>query len=211
MSDALADPGREPSSVKRFLSDVLLENGIFESINQGVRLWPSQSRLGCRALAFLSRIAGEKRVEGPSDALFATSRLSRFQEMEYSIPLENLDLALEQLDRFVTDQRIEVSFPVEVRCAKQDDLMLSPCYQRDSVFVAIHMHHALSYKKYFEGAEKIFLSLDGRPHWGKMHSLVSSDLRTLYPEWNAFHLIRERLDPREIFLNSYLQKVFLKE
>jgi FAD-linked oxidoreductase len=207
VSDALEDPGKEPSKVARFLGDVVLENGVFETINQIVRLFPSQAPRACRALAALSRLAGGKTLRGPSDSVFATARLSRFQEMEYGLPIAQLSLAMERVRRFIEDEKIAVSFPIEVRAVRGDDLWLSPAFGRDSVFIAVHMHHALPHEKYFAGVEAIFTELGGRPHWGKMHTKTSRELAALYPHWADFRKLRESLDPRGVFLNPHLEKL----
>ena len=208
LSDALADPGREPSKISRFIGDVIVENGVFELINQTVRMLPSQAPRACRSLAALSRLAGSKTLRGPSDLVFATARLSRFQEMEYGLPLDNLGLALERIERFIVDRKIAVSFPVEVRCVKGDDLWISPAQGYDSVFMAVHMHHALPFREYFDGVERIFRDLGGRPHWGKLHTLEGKDFQALYPRWKDFVDMRSRLDPGGVFLNSHLEKLF---
>jgi FAD-linked oxidoreductase len=207
--DALGEVGRAPSRVARFVGDVLLENGVFELVNQAVRLLPQQAPLACQALARLARFAGSKTLCGPSDLIFATERLSRFQEMEYALPLEKLSEAITRIEKFVSDNKIAVSFPVEVRSVQGDNLWLSPAYGRDSVFVAVHMHHALEYRKYFAGVEEIFSDLGGRPHWGKIHTKTGRDLKDLYPHWNSFQELRTQLDPNGIFLNPYLERILL--
>ena len=48
----------------------------------------------------------------------------------------------------------------------------------------------------------------GRPHWGKMHSLTHRELSQLYPQWNDFLAVRDKLDPQRTFANSYTTQVF---
>ena len=47
----------------------------------------------------------------------------------------------------------------------------------------------------------------GRPHWGKMHSLDAARLRQLYPRFDDFLAVRDRLDPGRVFANPYLDRV----
>jgi FAD/FMN-containing dehydrogenase len=47
----------------------------------------------------------------------------------------------------------------------------------------------------------------GRPHWGKLHGLDADVLRTRYPRFEEFVRIRDRLDPRGLFRNDYLDRV----
>ena len=48
---------------------------------------------------------------------------------------------------------------------------------------------------------------DGRPHWGKMHTLDADRLRALYPRFDDFLAVRDRLDPARVFANPYLERV----
>ena len=99
-------------------------------------------------------------------------------------------------------------FPVECRYAKGDDIWLSPAYGRDSAYIAIHMYKGMPYEDYFHAMERIFLRYGGRPHWGKMHHLEAAQLRELYPMWEAFHAVREELDPDGILLSDYMGRLF---
>lgn len=70
------------------------------------------------------------------------------------------------------------------------------------------MYHKMPYKKYFEGCEQIFKQYDGRPHWGKLHSLNANTLEERYPAWHKFQQIREEVDPNGIFFSKYLRRLF---
>jgi hypothetical protein len=47
----------------------------------------------------------------------------------------------------------------------------------------------------------------GRPHWGKMHNLDADSLRAVYPRFDDFVAVRDRLDPGRLFGNAYLERV----
>ena len=47
----------------------------------------------------------------------------------------------------------------------------------------------------------------GRPHWGKRHYQSAATLAPLYPGWDRFLAVRERLDPGRKFQNDYLRRV----
>jgi FAD/FMN-containing dehydrogenase len=49
----------------------------------------------------------------------------------------------------------------------------------------------------------------GRPHWGKVHSLSPTELRQLYPQWEAFLEMKMRMDPNGVFENEYLRNLFV--
>jgi FAD/FMN-containing dehydrogenase len=51
------------------------------------------------------------------------------------------------------------------------------------------------------------LDHDGRPHWGKLHTLTADQLRPKYPRFDDFLAVRDRLDPHRVFTNPYLDRV----
>ena len=51
------------------------------------------------------------------------------------------------------------------------------------------------------------LAHDGRPHWGKLHSLAAADLAPKYPRFGDFVALRDRLDPDRVFANAHLRKI----
>lgn len=44
--------------------------------------------------------------------------------------------------------------------------------------------------------------------WHQAHTCTRRDFEKMYPEFPKFCAIREKLDPRGMFLNAYLEKVF---
>ncbi len=148
---------------------------------------------------------------GPSHEIFPTPREVKFNEMEYSVPAGELESALRSLKAMIERDGRDVIFPVECRFARGDDIFLSPAHGRDSAFLAVHKYHKKPYESYFRACEEIFLDHDGRPHWGKMHFLDSSDLRRRYPKWGRFQKVRGELDPEGIMLNDHLRRIITAE
>lgn len=132
----------------------------------------------------------------------------RFNEMEYELPAANGPDALRELVEFIERKKIQFHFPVEYRYVKGDDIWLSPFYGRDSAAISVHQYQGMDHRHYFAGAEAIFRNHGGRPHWGKMHTLVARDLEPLYPRWNDFLKLRQEIDPQGVFINPWLQKIF---
>jgi FAD/FMN-containing dehydrogenase len=120
--------------------------------------------------------------------------------MEYHLPEDALQPCLEQIVAAV-ERRNEVYFPIEVRFIAPDSSWLSPFYERRSVSIAVHMGHTQDHAFFFSEVQPVFRRFDGRPHWGKLHSLGASELAALYPRWR-------QLDPAGRFLNDHLRKVF---
>ena len=100
-----------------------------------------------------------------------------------------------------------IGFPLEVRFAAPDDRWLSTAHDRASAYIAVHRYWREDPGEYFEAVEEILLRFEGRPHWGKMHTLDAGALRTRYPRFDDFTALRERLDPDRIFRNRHLERV----
>ena len=73
----------------------------------------------------------------------------------------------------------------------------------------MHQDGALPFRDFFADVEPIFWDHGGRPHWGKVHTRRAKDLAAVYPDWERFLAVRERLDPDGRFLNAHLRAVFL--
>lgn len=76
--------------------------------------------------------------------------------------------------------------------------------------IALLQNNTLPYKAYFDDLEPLFRQFDGRPHWGKKHTLEAADLAPLYPGWERFQQIRQDMDPEGVFLNDYLRELFVE-
>jgi FAD/FMN-containing dehydrogenase len=131
--------------------------------------------------------------------------------MEYNIPAEHMQAAMRDIQACIEKQQFAVHFPIECRYVRADDIWLSPAYQRESAYIAVHMYKGMSYRAYFSAIEEIFKRYQGRPHWGKLHTRTAAELSTLYPRWHDFQRIRAELDPQGMFLNGYLRVLFAVE
>src|SRR5699024_10591874 len=127
-----------------------------------------------------------------SHLLYATPRLVKFQEMEYSIPETAIGDVLKEIEQTIKKQKIKVHFPIECRFVQQDDIWLSPSYKRNSAYIALHMYKGMEFNDYFLAMEEVFQKYEGRAHWGKMHSMTYDDLNKVYPKLNDFLHIRQK-------------------
>lgn len=186
------------------LNKIVLENWVYWVISEMCRIAPPFSKAAGRISA--AGIASIDEVNY-SHRLFATPRMVRFQEMEYNLPAEHLPTVLTQVQESIKKHETRVHFPVECRFVKGDDIWLSPAYQRDSAYIAVHMYKGMPYTNYFRNCEAIYQHYQGRPHWGKMHTLNHQQFSQLYPHWSDFLRIRQQLDPQGVFLNEYLRNM----
>lgn len=141
--------------------------------------------------------------------IFPSSREVRFNEMEYHLPSEALMPAFKQVRERIESQHHEEFFPIEIRVVRGDDAMLSP-FQGHAVSgsIAVHRYHKEDPLPYFASLEPIYQPYEGRPHWGKMHTLTPQQLAARYPRWQEFLAVREALDPQGRMLNPYLRQLF---
>lgn len=159
-------------------------------------------------LNFVAAWVGDEERVGASYRIFANIRNVRFNEMEYAVPAEAGPDCLREVLDTIEKKRLWTWFPIEYRYVAGDDIWLSQFYRRDSAAISIHQHHSMAYQDYFDAIEPIFWKYDGRPHWGKLHSLNASIFKDKYPRWKDFLAVREALDPEGKFLNGHLRYVF---
>lgn len=196
------------SSLWGTFNKVVLENDVFWVLSEACRRMPGL----CERVSAISGSAVPNVDEvNYSHRQFATPRAVRFQEMEYNIPAAEFAATLTEIKDCITHQRFRVHFPVECRFVRRDDIWLSPAFERDSAYIAVHMYRGMPYQDYFTQIEAILQRHQGRPHWGKMHTCTAAELAELYPRWKDFCRVRAQLDPHGTFLNSYLCALFAVE
>ncbi|MFI5010646.1 MAG: D-arabinono-1,4-lactone oxidase, partial [Solirubrobacterales bacterium] len=197
-------PARPRSRVSAYANDVLLTNHAFGLFCRLGRRMPAQIP---RINRLVTRLAGSSQRVDRSDLIFASLRLVKFTEMEYSLPRERTTEAVRRVMALVESEGFAVPFPIEVRTVAADDAMLSTAAGRDSGFVAVHMFEGMAWEPYFRAVEAVMGELGGRPHWGKRHFQTAATLRERYPEWDRFQAVRRRLDPQGRFANAWTERV----
>lgn len=153
-----------------------------------------------------------KDQEDWSFEIIPQSRGLKFEEMEYMLPIDAFrDCFQEVRARIKERHRQYVGWRVLCRTISGDDGYLSPYCGRDTMKIACLQNNTLPYREYHRDIEPILRAYGGRPHWGKHHTLKAHDLRPLYPMWDRFTEIRERLDPDGVFLSEYLHGLLVGE
>lgn len=190
---------------KQTFKNVVIENGLFWGLSEMSRLIPKTAKF-VSSVSALGVPVGKRMND--SYLVYATPRLVRFNEMEYSVPKDKMAKVLREIDALLRERKFNVHFPIECRYVKADSIWLSPSYDRDSAYIAIHMYKGMEFQEYFEAVEQIFLSYGGKPHWGKMHNLNYDQVKDLYPKLDDFLQVREQLDPNRLFVNPYVKDLF---
>jgi FAD/FMN-containing dehydrogenase len=149
---------------------------------------------------------------GYSHEIIARERQLKFEELEYFVPAAAGPECFQEVRRRILERhRQHVGWRLLYRFIAQDDAHLSPVYQRDSVAISIHQNASLPHQEYFDDIEPIVRAYQGRPHWGKRHSLQGEALAALYPRWSEFMQLRRRLDPHNVFLSEPLATLLGEE
>ncbi|ALJ19850.1 D-arabinono-1,4-lactone oxidase [Microbacterium sp. No. 7] len=197
-------PTRPLGAASRFVDDIVIGNGAHQALCSIGRamppLVPAINRLS-------ARVWGDRAFSDLSHRVLATTRGVRFREMEYAIALDDLPRALRAVRRLVEESRWRIEFPIEVRTSAADGLWLSTAHERATGYIAVHRYARADHTAYFAAVEEAMRALGGRPHWGKMHTMDADGLRRVYPRFDDFVALRDRLDPGRAFANPYLTRV----
>ncbi|MFD0146806.1 MULTISPECIES: D-arabinono-1,4-lactone oxidase [unclassified Streptomyces] len=199
-----AGPAAPPGKVGSWVEDELLSNGVFQlacSLGRAVPpVIPSLAKVSSRALSARTYTDIPYKV-------FTSPRRVRFMEMEYALPREAAVSALREVKAMVERSPLKVSFPVEVRTAPADDIALSTASGRETAYIAVHLYKGTPHRAYFTAVERIMTAHGGRPHWGKVHTRDAAYFAEVYPRFDEFTALRDRLDPGRLFANDYLRRV----
>jgi L-gulono-1,4-lactone dehydrogenase len=195
------------SRVRGWADDELLSNTAFGALtalgNRVPGAIPRINQVSARALS-------ARTYSDVAHRVFTSRRRVVFREMEYAVPRAAGLAALREVRRVVERADWRISFPVEIRVAPADDVALSTAYGRDSFYLAFHTHHRsdwATHVAYLGAMEAVMRAHDGRPHWGKLHSMTSAELAPAYPRFADVVALRDRLDPDRLFANDYLRRV----
>lgn len=199
------DAPREPlHPVRAWLEDELFANTVFGLTCRITRRWPSFTP---RVNRFAGHLLSTRQYADTAYKVFCSSRRVRFVEAEYAIPRQFVVEGITRIRKILERRDLRVSFPIEVRFAAADDIPLSTAYGRDSAYLAIHMFEGQAHEDYFMAVELALAELGARPHWGKLHSRTAEDLRELYPRFDDFLDVRNRVDQEGRFANDYLDRI----
>lgn len=189
---------------RHLLDDELLSNTVYERVQ---RLATRRPSLIPRINSLSGSLLGAREFTDASHEVFVSPRRVRFRESEFALPRAAAAEAIGEMQRWYAASGEHVSFPVEVRFTAADDIWLSTGHERDNVYIAVHQYHRTDPTRYFAAMQDIFTAHEGRPHWGKMHTLGADYFGTVYPRFDDFVAVRDRLDPERKFTNDYLRQV----
>jgi xylitol oxidase len=127
-------------------------------------------------------------------------------QSEYFVPRQNAVEAILAVER-LRDQVSPHLMISEIRAIAADQLWLSPCYEQPCV--TIHFTWKQDWpavSKLLPVIEKELAPFHARPHWGKLFTTSSAELKTIYKKMPDFIALSRRYDPQGKFRNEYLNK-----
>lgn len=131
----------------------------------------------------------------------------RHHESEYAIPVEKAAECVKALRKMIVEKGHKVNFVSEIRFVKSDNLWLSPAFERDVCYVGGYFAGDEGFDAFLNDYEQLMHSFKGRPHWGKEFSVEKNNFRRLYPKWDDFLMLRNDMDPDNLFINCFLKKI----
>lgn len=198
---------RTRTSLKDFLETSGLSTVGFSALIYLSRLYPKMTTVMNQIIQSSYFTPHIRRNQ--SDALFNISKMiPTHDEMEYAIPIENAAKAIDETRNLIQRNKHFVNFPMEVRFVAQDDIPLSPAYQRDICYIGAYTSIPKLAEAYFRDFENMVKPYQGRPHWGKNFYLTSEEFQKIYPKFHEFSAMRKNIDPNNIFSNRFSKRVF---
>ena len=199
-----ADAGRPLPGWRAWLDDDFLSNRVYGLTNRAAARWP---RIVPPLNAVSARLLGAREYTDTSWRVFVAQREVRFRESEYAVPRSAIGDVVRAVRDWLSRHRAPLTFPLELRFTGADDIWLSTAHERENAYIAIHQYHRMDDHGAFAAFESIVAEHQGRPHWGKLHTLDAERLRALYPRFDDFLAVRDRLDPGRLFANDHLRRV----
>lgn len=154
----------------------------------------------------LSYVEESHRILSPEDE-------GRYVEEEISIPLEHLEktvIEARQIIRKHAESHPWIIQAMYLRFVGRDPYgYLSPNLNQASFWMTFISVVRNGYKEIFQEYENAMLKYNGRPHWGKVHTLDKEKVQKLYPHtYSKFMEAKKTLDPEGLFTNDYIHRLF---
>ncbi|BDV31785.1 FAD-binding protein [Microbacterium terricola] len=130
-------------------------------------------------------------------------------QSEYFVDRRDAPAALQAL-RGIADQIAPLLQIAETRTMAGEAQWLSPTLGADTVaFHFTWVADQRAVEALLPTVERALAPFGARPHWGKLFAMEGDELAALYPDAQRFRDLRERLDPRDVFANAFLERVGL--
>ena len=130
---------------------------------------------------------------------------------ELWIPIENTADVMNEMKGFYGEDPLNAgTFSCEIYAAQANQFWLSPSYKTDVVRIDVFWfgNNIGNPADYFSKFWKRLAKFKFRPHWGKYLPAPGSEqgvayLKSLYPKWQDWKDLRQKMDPDQVFVNDY--------
>ncbi len=127
-------------------------------------------------------------------------------QSEYFVDRADAAAALRAV-RSLRDRLADLVLVTEVRSVAADEFWLSPAYGRDSVGIHFTWNpDEPRVRELLSALEAALAPFDARPHWAKLSTVPSVELRARYPRFDDAVAARRRFDPDGVFRNDFLDR-----
>ncbi len=183
------------------------------------RFTPHANRFGARLIYKTS-----ESVKTASDAFHFVKTYPKNWDLSYAVPADRADRAWRELVDLIEEYDRAELYPINLaahcRFVGPSEAWLAPNYRQPACFIEVSTSSATpEWQQFFEEVECRWAAIDGaRPHWAKLHGggpvfgrkppLFGPwlEVKELYPRMDDFLAVRERWDPKRVFLNPYLEE-----
>ncbi|GJJ13989.1 hypothetical protein Clacol_008246 [Clathrus columnatus] len=177
------------------------------------RIWPIWNAWSA---IFASWLMKEKAVGvGESWRVFNVDCRYPQHTIEFALPISVVPQCLFALSKYIQEELgrsdgIRPHFPFEIRFSEEDDVWLSPAYQRRTCWIGIAQYKpyglSIPFKTYFAHVSHILHAFGGRPHWAKEQPFRPTELGKMYPRWTDFNVVRRRVDPQGMWESLWVRR-----
>ena len=129
-------------------------------------------------------------------------------QSEYFVPRENAFKALSAINRLGDKWKNDLMIS-EIRTIKADNLWMSTAYQRESVAIHFTWKQTDNVIKLLPFIEAELAPFGVRPHWGKLFTRTTAELKAVYPKFDDFVKLVKEYDPKGKFHNKFLDILFV--
>jgi FAD/FMN-containing dehydrogenase len=131
------------------------------------------------------------------------------RETEWAFDITQAKSLLREYKNMINASAHRINFIQEIRFTKADDFALSPCYQRDTLWLGVYNADNFGWNELLADFEVMAQRYNGKPHWGKEFKSVNKEFfQRAYPLLANFNLLRQNFDPGNKFANDFILKIF---
>jgi L-gulonolactone oxidase len=202
-----APASRWPSAAtRRWIDQHVVHSAAFPAV---VALGGARPAWVPRLNRIVSALATTRGVTAPAALALSTPMPVHHRETEAVVPLARAGDAFAATVELIAREGHMANFLVEARFVRGDSGWLSPAHGGDVCQLGAYAARlpAPLIDAYFAAFWRAMRALGARPHWGKEMDHAAAELRPLYPRFAELVALRDRLDPRRVFGNAFLERV----